>query len=695
MSTNFRSSKAYVAAMNKFFSLDNPFLTDKIPYHTMVSHDDVGKVGLEKNGNPLPQMQVFLSDTKESINKEVADLVEVLLRDGCTLNGETLKRSDIGILVRTKREGKALKNGLDKKGIHAINIDETKVFETDEARQLMYILESVLNISWKSVNKGLLNNFTCITPEELLLLDEDKLLAKFSEYGKIWMVDGISAMMRRYMADFDVLSKLQNATNTMGLRRLSTLNQLLEVIQEAAFEYELKPNGLLTYLQKQLGGGDNESDTYLQRLESDEEAVIIMTIHKAKGLEFSVVIAPYLDMVAKEKFDFSSYRNEHGKYLFYPNEHGNGEPKQLFIQQLEEENRRLLYVAVTRAKYNCFLFRLDGSKSQGKATALKPFIDNISSSEEINISRFDWKIENQRNEDAIDSNLELRILNPNFNLPDANWRKMSFSFLTQHGKATPKIYGSEQDNEYDQFIFQTLPRGTSLGDMLHYIFERVNFKEDSNWEEVVKRSLERYYPQYQETFLAHLLAMVKQVTNVSLNVDGESFTLQDVDPEQLVSELEFDLPIKNFNTGGILGIPREDAFMLTARAGQELKGLLNGFVDLFFQHNGKYYILDWKSNYLGDQLEHYNYENMLQAMNDNNYHLQYLLYSLGIKQYLTSRVPGFDFERDFGGVVYLFLRGIRQNESSGVFTVKPTLEQMEYLEDLVLSSEYRVLSIEY
>src|SRR5690606_28554959 len=108
------------------------------------------------------------------------------------------------------------------------------------------------------------------------------------------------------------------------------------------------------------------------------------------------------------------------------------------------------------------------------------------------------------------------------------------------------------------------------------------------------------------------------------------------------------------------------------------EGILNGYVDLLFRHNNKYYILDWKSNYLGDSLEYYGNENLLNAMNENNYHLQYLIYTVAVKKFLESRLgEKFDFDRDFGGVIYMFLRGNRAGESSGVFTTKPSIEQVK------------------
>ncbi|HLR37499.1 MAG TPA: hypothetical protein VK084_05615, partial [Chitinophagaceae bacterium] len=106
-------------------------------------------------------------------------------------------------------------------------------------------------------------------------------------------------------------------------------------------------------------------------------------------------------------------------------------------------------------------------------------------------------------------------------------------------------------------------------------------------------------------------------------------------------------------------------------------------IDLFFQYEGRYYILDWKSNYLGSQVEDYAPEYLEQAMTESNYHLQYLLYTYAAKKYLESRLrEGFNYEKDFGGVLYLFLRGMREGKENGVFYTKPSVKQLEILEGI-------------
>jgi exodeoxyribonuclease V beta subunit len=115
---------------------------------------------------------------------------------------------------------------------------------------------------------------------------------------------------------------------------------------------------------------------------------------------------------------------------------------------------------------------------------------------------------------------------------------------------------------------------------------------------------------------------------------------------------------------------------------------MHGFIDLFFEYSGRYYILDWKSNHLGNNLENYIEAGLSNSMKGNNYNLQYYIYTLAMKRYLEKKLPGFDYEKHFGGVIYLFLRGVRSDNTTGVFYAKPALHQIENLEKLFLKQKW-------
>ena len=125
---------------------------------------------------------------------------------------------------------------------------------------------------------------------------------------------------------------------------------------------------------------------------------------------------------------------------------------------------------------------------------------------------------------------------------------------------------------------------------------------------------------------------------------------------------------------------------------RQVRGMLKGFIDLVFRWQGRYYLLDYKSNWLGDSPAAYTRDAMAQAMQSHRYDLQYQLYTLALHRYLRHRLADYDYERHFGGVIYLFLRGVTGDDASqGIFTTRPALELVEGM-DALFAGEQEVAS---
>ena len=114
----------------------------------------------------------------------------------------------------------------------------------------------------------------------------------------------------------------------------------------------------------------------------------------------------------------------------------------------------------------------------------------------------------------------------------------------------------------------------------------------------------------------------------------------------------------------------------------EVQGMLKGFIDLVFEHQGRFYVVDYKSNYLGDNPAAYQQDAMAQAMLEHRYDVQYQLYTLALHRYLRCRLPDYDYERHIGGVCYLFLRGMNGDAGSGVYATKPDKQHIAALDAL-------------
>lgn len=180
--------------------------------------------------------------------------------------------------------------------------------------------------------------------------------------------------------------------------------------------------------------------------------------------------------------------------------------------------------------------------------------------------------------------------------------------------------------------------------------------------------------------------MLHHILNSTISLAGANFKLSTVEPKKCINEFEFDFSVSSFKVSQLKNLAEENLEINLGTA-NDLEGVMNGKIDLFFEHQGKYFVLDWKSNYLGDNLENYNLAALSKAMNESNYHLQYLIYCLACKKYLQSRLPNFNYETDFGGVIYLFIRGVRNDADTGIFVAKPTLQKMEMLEKILDGNE--------
>jgi hypothetical protein len=117
-----------------------------------------------------------------------------------------------------------------------------------------------------------------------------------------------------------------------------------------------------------------------------------------------------------------------------------------------------------------------------------------------------------------------------------------------------------------------------------------------------------------------------------------------------------------------------------------VKGFLRGFMDLVFRHDGKYYLIDWKSNHLGNSVIDYHQAALSRAMVENHYILQYHLYTVALHQYLMHRLEGYSYDEHFGGVFYVFLRGVdpEVGPEYGIFRARPDGEKIVQLTGMLL-----------
>jgi exodeoxyribonuclease V beta subunit len=702
MNFNRRSNAAMIEAMNIFFkplpdtdTFAYNGAPDAIEYVNVESPSPNTKGILYHGGTPCVTLRISPFANKKQLRKGFLLTVTDLLRDPdyqILEDGKirSVEPRDIGILVRTNKEGRAIKEMLSRHRVPAVTIDDSKLFDSDEARELFYVMEAVNDITRANINRALLTRIGGYDLERLRRADEEAILQRFREYKAAWETDGVFVMLRRFLADHGVEDLFTDPGLPNPERTVSNILQLTELIHKVSERRKYDAREQLQWLKKGIDGEIRDGDEYQQRIESDEEAVRIVTIHKSKGLEYNIVIAPHLDFVFKRTpFKTISYRDPNDS-LYYTIESDlkSPEQEQYWEEQTEQENRRLLYVAVTRARMACYIQASTANYYSG--STLRYFRNQLElAAPNPAIVDIDWQIDvDNRIVLPVRANASQTVQRvyaeaPSFdaNLLQRLWRRTSYSGLSPEHMPAPSPKADGFESTYDEFVFRTIKRGAHTGNLIHYIFERIDFRRPAQWDGVIEKAIKRLSGSQPEAFIRQMKDMLRQVVETII-IPGEDLQLTQVGWEDRLSELEFDFPLTEFATNRLAQLTAGTDTPFSVKADQQLEGIMNGKVDLIFRHGGKYWILDWKSNHLGDRVEDYSVSRVRESMAENNYHLQYHIYTVALRRYLVTRVPDFDYDRDFGGCIYLFVRGMRAGSDTGIFFHKPERALLDRMESL-------------
>ena len=702
MNTNHRSTEAYINAMNEFFEptpkfdtfsfQNDPNIPDAIEYIKVGSPNPNTKGELLCNEKSIKPIKITSHANKKEIVAAVKNTLTDLFTDGkYTIKKEgkaprPIQPSDIGILVRNNKQAKIMKSLLASLRIPAVTIDETRILSSDEAVEIFYILTAVDEISTSHMNRALLTNLGGYDNKKLLAADDESILAQFKIYQETWKEKGVYLMLRKFMADHKVNERLYEPNSENPERVFSNIQQLIEILHKIAIRKKFEPKELIQWLKKGMEGDTREGDEYEQRLENDQDAVQIVTIHKSKGLEYNIVIAPHLDLKRDENhITRCSYRDpKDGEYYVVKKKLMVADQRKLYEGQSEQENRRLMYVAVTRARYQCFITAhmdkyYNNSCLRTIYTALAENAANLNYVEfgyaPDTMPRFSYTSPNTLSQPVYS------VAN-HFQLENTNWIKTSYSGLNpDHDPVIAPKTTNPFETAYDKFAFQDLKKGAHTGNLLHYIFEHIDFTKPDAWKYTVEQAMKRLSGSTDENYRDKIIELLEHVLSAEMP-GGHPFSLNQVPKSKRLNELEFDFLLSPFNTAKLEALSNE-AHPFRIKSIPELEGIMNGKIDLFFEHNGKYYILDWKSNFLGNSLEFYGEDAVKAAMYENNYNLQYLIYTLALTKYLELRKPDFNYERDFGGVIYLFLRGVRTNGQTGIYYSKPAEQLIDKIKELI------------
>ena len=721
LNENQRSSAEYLRALNALFG-DRPqaFLNPNLRYHALElgkkSRPPFVDHGAERGALHLWTLSSVGEDAVASLQQarakaasataaEIARLLADAENGKVHYDGRPLRAGDIAVIVPTRVRGREVRAQLARLQIGAVEISKNSVYQTDEAEEIDRILAAVLEPSRLGlVRAALATALLGLTATEIagLASDETALVdhvERFVRYRDLWQRRGVGVMLRRVLLEYAVEQRV--LTGPLGERRLTNLRHLIELLHTAA---EQHPTADRLHRWLQTARADESADDAAQmRLESDRNLVQIVSIHAAKGLEYPIVFCPSLwdDFLGSDQdrgAAYEYYEEKNGFLIDYRDDAASVESAQNMRKKAKfEERLRLLYVALTRAVHRCYL--VVGAYRRG--TSLKPISKNALQWLVTRAESYEQHTKSQLTVMEVDAIWEaLAGLNPEMlfaplplmtgvpvvttdRLPGSimakvlprpvqdPWRIGSYSGL-MHGSgheaaavdrdtrliAEPGPTPVAQIPDDDILLF---PRGAKAGECIHAMFENADFTDALLWETVCAKALAQHPPggaasAKSGTPIRQLQMLLRDVTETVL---PPGFALQTVPLTRRLVEWEFSLPAHHLDAASLGALLDHYQVSVPMLHFTTLSGYLRGFVDLIIEHAGQYYVIDWKSNYLGDTAADYAPAGVAQAMATNGYHLQHLLYTVALHRFLHRRVPDYDYDRHLGGTLYLFVRGVR------------------------------------
>lgn len=781
LAVNQRSTPAIIEAGNRLFGAnDRAFVLNGLEYPPVRPGtrrrpplSDVRDVAdftvwwLPDADEPLPKDEAQQACARATA-AEVARLLAGASRGEVLVGDEPLAPGDIAVIVQTHRQGALMKSMLAEHSVGSVELTQDSVFASEEAETLLRVLRAV-------EAPGDVRALRAALATELFGLDATALyrmqtsdasdaeaiawIERLQRYRQLWTDRGFSAMWRTLMRELGLAARL--VAQPGGERRLTNFMHLAELAQARWAEQPGMP-ALLRWLASQRNASGGEEAQL--RLESDQNLVQIVTVHKSKGLEYGVVFCPFLwDGSVRDGggLEGLEYHDGATAVIDFTDAAGKGSPAAAALRQEQSaEQVRLLYVALTRAVYRCYLAAGIYSSRRsvkeacggmlnwlaaGQGTTFDVWIaSTIDADERVESIRSAWRalvggpldVVPLPVGDALDG--DTRVLHdaaPELTtrvstraLREA-WRIGSFSGLLAGMHTGPQLGGGQlsapertrpdydaQANAGPTFALPPegddtwppaddilrFPRGPAAGESLHRVFELADFQSRAQWSHAVSRALRERPPgrgaEQNDAWRAMMTNMLSDTLATPLR---PGMQLADVSLAERLTEMEFTYPADVVSLDALRGLLRQFGYPDLPLDATVLRGYLKGFIDLVFRHSGQWWILDWKSNYLGTAPENYGGDGLREAMAEHGYHLQYLLYTLALHRYLRRRLPDYDYDRDMGGSLYLFVRGVRPDWASahlagdevpGVFFDKPSREMVDALDGLFAAGENAALA---
>ena len=760
LKTNWRSTPELIDAVNTLFlRRGSPFVLDEIDYlpvaaaekqrEQLILPKELGSAAMtllrlpDSEGKTARTPANSIQESLQHCANTIAYILQAAQNGSAAIvSTEGQRRAvsggDIAVIIRKNSEGAELQQQLQLRGINAIRTDQASVWHSVEADSVLRLLLAITDPRPPVIRAALATPLFGYTVSTLSALNNDEAawddwLLTLRRWRILWQEHGLSRCWQQLCDERQVSARLLRQTG--GARQLTNANHITELLAAEAQRQGWDSLTTLQWFQQRIAEPAS-SDAALLRLDSDDNLVRIVTVHKSKGLEYPLVFCPAAFAEVRDPKGLMSWHGDDGETQLGFAETASDEQLQRHQREQLAEDMRLLYVALTRAAHRCWLY----------CGAFKTSVNN---------NALAWLLHGDEDEigdlssivdDAepaaiavvdVDAEAEPVVVQPIAVQGEVlkaveakrhiyqSWRLTSFTgVLRLLGSEEPGSYAADA-SDYDQLSGQhasqqqvigqaevdpesdsgvvvsepvgahAFPRGARAGTCLHWMLEEMNFAavDTAQLHELVRRGLERYG--YSEEWQESAVQMLQQTVATPLI---EGVALNQLQPGQWLPEMEFHYPLKALSGDKLMALLKEHDFgvgtaiaeRLRNRSFSPVSGYMKGFIDLIFVANGRYYLADYKSNWLGPDDSAYNGEVMNNAIAEADYFLQYLIYSVALQRYLKSRLPNYRYESHFGGCLYLFLRGMgaepvisNNDEQPGVYFDRPAEALLDSLSQLV------------
>ena len=732
LSSNFRSRPSVLAAIDALYGQADAaaqagaFGDGRIRFHPVQPGGSRQDDEYRRYGGPAPALTLWRApepepdasgkqkpwsapQSRELATRACVAAIHAVLSEAAEgraqLDGTPVQPGDIAVLVRTHAEATMIRQALAAVGIPAVAAGKLSLYATAEAREVHALLMALLHgADAARLRTALSSVLVGQSAQEIEALADEDALDQWQRTAAGWRErlqrGGPLALLGALCAE--------NASRLLGLldgeRRLTNYLQLAELLQQA-HRQALGLQGLADWLARQVAEASHDDEAQLLRLESDARRVQVVTLHKSKGLEYPLVYLPYAGIGGKAKSPGNCVvvhrpsggaeegGEDHARVLHWK-QPGSGDwdaAVERWTAAERAEDARLLYVGLTRARDALWL--AGGKFHAHAASPLWPMVadaealleaapDAVVLDDALPPETLPW-LPPSAGRDVPPARTPARAL-------DADWWVYSFTQLSNadagpdpSSAATQPAHGGRDEPEAsaadvpETVAFDPRFSGSRFGVVLHDVLEHADFGQWHGWhpgaavpageEEKIRAALGR--GGYGSADLADGVALLAVLAGHTLTVTlPEGSCLAALPPEQRRPEIEFQFALAATPVAELVGLLHSHG-LLPDRNGfgtrRRLEGLMTGLIDLTYHHDGRWYVLDYKSN----QLPAYDAGGLAAAMAHHEYDLQALIYTVALHRWLRFRLgDAYDYARDFGGVRYLFCRGLDANraDSPGV-----------------------------